>query len=180
MLERLNTPQEAYHFKLGAALTMEKTVIAILESSIDEAQDAHVAITFRTHIDETRGHIKNIEEAFRRLEAEIDDSPCPAIDGLQAEGKANAKKTDNSIVDSVLLQGAVEVEHHEIGVYENLILNAKAMNRQDVAEVLQRNLDNERQTLQTALKLQEQVASVTPKDPVQGAGLIDKVKGAIS
>jgi hypothetical protein len=47
----------------------------------------------------------------------------------------------------VLLQGAAEVEHHEIGVYENLILNARAKGRNDVAEVQQRNLDDETHTL---------------------------------
>jgi ferritin-like metal-binding protein YciE len=180
MFERLNTPQEAYHFKLGAALKMENTVLEILEANIDEAQDQQVAATFRRHLEESQGHVRNIEEAFRLLGVEIDDSPCPAIDGLQAEGKANAKKTDNSIVDLVLLQGAVEVEHHEIGVYENLILNAKAMGRRDVAEVLQRNLENERQTLQAALSLQEQVARDAPKDPVQGTSVTDKVKDAFS
>jgi hypothetical protein len=33
MFERLNTPEEAYNYKLGAALTMENKVIAILEST---------------------------------------------------------------------------------------------------------------------------------------------------
>jgi uncharacterized protein DUF892 len=64
----------------------------------------------------------------------------------------------------------VEVEHYEIGVYTNLILNARARGRQDVADVLQRNLDNEQQTLRTVLSLQEKIATVTPQDPVQGAG----------
>lgn len=180
MFERLNTPQEAFHFKLGAALKMERTVLEILQSSLDEAQDEQVAGVFRTHLEESRGHVRNVEEAFELLGAEIDDSPCPAIDGLQAEGEANAKKTDDSIVDSILLQGAVEVEHHEIGVYQNLILNAKAAGRQDVAEVLHRNLDSEQQALQIALSTQEQVAAVTPKDPVQSTGVMDKVKDAIS
>ena len=31
----------------------------------------------------------------------------------------------DSLVDSMLLQGAVEVEHHEIAVQENLTLNAR-------------------------------------------------------
>jgi ferritin-like metal-binding protein YciE len=180
MFERLNTPQEAYHFKLGAALKMENTVLEILQSSVDESQDAGVTEAFREHLSESRDHVRNLEAAFRALDAEIDDSPCPAIDGLQAEGKANAKKTDHSIVDSVLLQGAVEVEHHEIGVYENLILNAKAMGRQDVADILQRNLDSEQEALRKALALQERVAAVTPKDPVQGDGLADKIRGVVS
>jgi ferritin-like metal-binding protein YciE len=181
MFERLNTPQEAYHYKLGAALKMERTVLEILQSSIDEAQDDEVVGALRDHLGQSGDHVRNLEEAFRALGAEIDDSPCPAIDGLQAEAKANAKKTDASIIDSILLQGAVEVEHHEIGVYENLILNARAMDRDDVAAILQRNLDNEEETLRRVLELQRRVAAVTPKDPVQGGGgIAGKLKSAIS
>jgi hypothetical protein len=33
MSERLNSPQEAYNFKLGAALRMEQTVLEMLETT---------------------------------------------------------------------------------------------------------------------------------------------------
>jgi hypothetical protein len=55
----------------------------------------------------------------------VDDAGARQSTGVQAEGKANAKKTGGSLVDSVLLQRAVEGEHHEIGFCENLILNAR-------------------------------------------------------
>ncbi len=182
MFERLNTPAEAYNYKLGAALKMERTVLAILEANIDEAKEQKVGQLFRQHLDESRSHVTNLEEVFRLMGWEVDDSPCPAIDGLQGEGKANAKKTDDTLVDSVLLQGAVEVEHHEIGVYENLIINARAMGRDDVVTMLQRNLDSEQHALGQAKALQEQIAAVTPKNPAgsDGQSTLDKVKDAIS
>jgi ferritin-like metal-binding protein YciE len=180
MFERLNTPQEAYNYKLGAALTMERTVLQMLDANIKEAQDEQVAALFRHHRGETEGHVRNIEEAFGLFGWEVDDSPCPAIDGLQAEGKANAKKTDDVLVDSVLLQGAVEVEHHEIGVYENLIINARAMGRDDVAGVLQRNLDDETHTLEEAKTAQKRVAAETPQQPADGGGVTDKIKSALT
>jgi ferritin-like metal-binding protein YciE len=166
MFERLNTPQEAYNFKLGAALKMEQTVLDMLEKNAGEAQDAKVAEAFRHHHAETQEHVRNLEEAFRLFGWDVDTSPCPAIEGLEKEGKANAKKADDALVDSVLLQGAVEVEHHEIGVYENLIINAEAMGRDDVVAVLRRNLEVEQHTLDEVKQLQRQVAAVTPKQPV--------------
>ena len=163
MFERLNTPQEAYNYKLGAALKMEQTVLEMLEKNADEAQDEKVAAAFRHHYSETEEHVRNVEEAFRLFEWDVDTSPCPAIEGLDKEGKANAKKTDDALVDSVLLQGAVEVAHHEIGVYENLIIDAQAMGRDDVAAVLKRNLEVEQHTLDEVKELQRQVAAATPK-----------------
>jgi ferritin-like metal-binding protein YciE len=182
MFERLNTPQEAYNYKLGAALTMEQTVLKILQSSIGEAKDERVAGLLRHHLEETEGHVRNLQEVFGLMGWEVDDSPCPAIDGIQAEAKANAKKTHDALVDAVLLQGSVEVEHHEIAVYENLIINARAMGRDDVVNLLQRNLESELHTLEEVKRLEEQVAAVTPKHPAGGGedGVMDKVKGAIS
>jgi ferritin-like metal-binding protein YciE len=165
MFERLNTPQEAYNFKLGATLKMEQKVLDILEANIEEAKDEGVRQLFADHLSESRRHVSNVERVFELFGWEVDDSPCPAIEGLEKEGKANAKKTDDALVDSILLQGAVEVEHHEIGVYENLIINAQAMGRDDVVAVLQQNLDDELAALEKAKTKQAQVAAVTPKQP---------------
>ena len=163
MFERFNTPPEAYEFKLGGTLKMEKKVLEILEASIEAAQDVKVKELLRTHQTESQDHVRNVEEVFGLFGWAIDDSPSPAIDGLEKEGAAMIKKTDDSLVDSVILQGAVEVEHHEIGVYENLIINANAMDRQDVVAVLQRNIESEQSALEKVKALQAEVAAVTPK-----------------
>ena len=89
----------------------------------------------------------------------------PAIDGLQAEAKANAKKTGDSLVDSVLLQGAVEVEHHEIGVYENLIIGAESMGRQDAVTVLRRNITSEQDALEKVKSLAAELAAAPAGHP---------------
>ena len=162
MFERLNTPQEAYNYKLGAALKMEQTVLDMLDKNAEEAHDEHVKQLFRHHQDETRQQIANIEQAFRTFGWDVDTSPCPAIEGLEKEGRANARKTDDALVDDVLLQGAAEVEHHEIGVYENLIIHAQAMGRADVVRLLTQNLEQERHTLTEVLQAEQQLASAAP------------------
>jgi ferritin-like metal-binding protein YciE len=165
MFERLNTPQEALNFKLGATLKMEKTVLEILDDSIESAQDDRVKDLLRSHRSESERHVANVEAAFGLLDWEVDDSPCPAIEGLQKEGKAMVKKTDDSLVDSVILQAALEVEHHELGVYENLIINVKGIDRDrdDVARLLHQNFESEQEALDKVRALQAEVAGVTPK-----------------
>lgn len=158
MFERLNTPEEAYNYKLGATLKMEQKVLDILEDSIDHAQSEKVKDLLRTHHAESEQHVANVEEAFRLLGWEVEDSPCPAIEGLEKEAQANVKKTDDGIVDLVILQGAVEVEHHEIGVYENLIINATALGRDDVVTTLRRNIESEQSALEKVKSLQSELA----------------------
>ncbi|HET8754636.1 MAG TPA: DUF892 family protein [Solirubrobacteraceae bacterium] len=164
MFERLNTPEEAFNYKLGAALKMEHTVLEkILEDSIDEAQDDKHKQLFRHHAEETRQQIRNLEQVFAAFGWDVDDSPCPAIEALHKEAKTNIKKTDEAIVDSIILAGTLEVEHHEIAVYEGLIINARAMGRDDVVRLLEQNLEQEQHTLQEAKTALEQVAAAAPQ-----------------
>ena len=148
MFERLNTPQELFHYKLGAALKMENTVLEMLGDLEEASQRDQLKEQFRHHAEETRQQIHNIEEAFQALGDEPDDSPCPAIEGIEKEGKANIKKADDSLVDAVILSGAAETEHHEIAVYEGLITEAQAMGKHDIVNLLERNLEQEQHTLQ--------------------------------
>ncbi len=147
MFERLNTPEEIFNFKLGAALKMENTVLAMLGDLADNAQRDELKQMFRHHAQETRQHISNIERSFELLGEEADDSPCPAIEGLEKEGKATIKKTDDTVVDAVIIAGASETEHHEIAVYETLVTNAQARGASEVAQLLQQNLEQEQHTL---------------------------------
>jgi ferritin-like metal-binding protein YciE len=82
-----------------------------LEDAIENAQDEQVRGQFRHHQEETKGHFANGERVFELFGWDVDDSPCPAIEALHKEAKANVKKTDDAIVDSILLGAATEVEH---------------------------------------------------------------------
>jgi ferritin-like metal-binding protein YciE len=164
MFERLNTPQEAFNYQLGAALKMEHTVLdKILADNIEETQDEAIRALFRHHQDETRQQIANLERAFAAFDWEVDDSPCPTIEAIHKEGKSNVKKTDDSIVDSIILAGAAETEHHEIAVYESLITNARALGRDDVVTLLQQNLEQEQHTLDEVKRSAAQVAAGTAR-----------------
>ena len=161
MFEKLETPNDVFTYKLGAALTMEQTVLEMLGKLEEEAQRADLKALFHHHADETRTQVQNLEQAFRTLGEEPDDKPCPAIEGIEKEGKANIKKTDDRLVDSVIAAGAIETEHHEIAVYEALIAHAEAMGRSEVVELLRQNLEQEQHTLEEVRQHGERFARET-------------------
>jgi ferritin-like metal-binding protein YciE len=147
MFEKLETPKELFTYKLGSALTMEQTVLDMLGDLEQQAQSPQLKQQFHHHADETRQQIRNIQDAFAALGSEPDDKPCPTIEAIEKEGKANIKKTDDRLVDDTILSGAMETEHHEIAVYEGLITHAEAMGQQQVATLLRQNLEQEQHTL---------------------------------
>jgi ferritin-like metal-binding protein YciE len=154
----LETPQQLYIHKLGAALTMEKTILEMLPQLEEHANDPQLQESLRKHYEETQQHVANLEQAFDALGADIEDSPCPAIEGLEKEGQSMLKMVDDSLNDQVIISGVCETEHHEIAVYEGLIVNAEAMGEQQVVQLLQQNLDNEQATLQKAQQMGQTMA----------------------
>lgn len=154
----IETAQELYIHKLGAALKMENTILEMLPELEEHAQDSQLKQALRRHHQETQRHVVNIENAFRALGAEVEESACPAIDGLEKEGESNLKMVEDSLSDHVIIAGVCETEHHEIAVYEGLITNAQAMGQQDVVSLLQENLESEQATLQEAKQMAQQLA----------------------
>jgi ferritin-like metal-binding protein YciE len=150
MFERFNTPEELFSFKLGSALTMEQKLVGVLGDLEASAQRDDIKRAFRDHREETRQHVANLEQCFTLLGEEVDDSPCPVIEAMAKEGTATIKKSDDSLVDAVVLSAATESEHYEIAVYETLITNADARGAADVAALLRQNLEQEKRALHVA------------------------------
>jgi ferritin-like metal-binding protein YciE len=158
MFEKLNTPEEIFSWKLGAALSMENTVLDSLQDMQKETNRDEIRALLSQHEDETRQHIANLERSFELLGEDVDDSPCPAMQGIAKEGKATLKKIDDSIIDAGILSGAIETEHHEIAVYEILVTNAEARGATEVAALMRENLESEQRTLDTVKTLAERIA----------------------
>ena len=158
MFDTIETPRQLFTHKLGAALTMERTVLDMLGQLQEAAQGQELKQQLNHHADETRQQIANIEQAFAALGAEVDDKPCPAIEGIEKEGQQMIKMTDERLLDAVILSAAAATEHHEIAVYEGLITKAEAMGEQDVVALLQENLEQEQHTLEEVKKAAQQEA----------------------
>ncbi len=150
MFEHLNTPEEIFSFKLGSALTMEQKLVETLEELEQDTHRDDIKSALRQHREQTRQHVTNIEQCFKLLGEDVDDSPCPVIDAMAKDAKATIKKTDDSLVDVVVLAAATESEHYEIAVYESLITNAEARGASEVVALLRQNLDQEKHALETA------------------------------
>jgi ferritin-like metal-binding protein YciE len=161
VFDKLNTPREAFTFKLGSALKMENKVLDMLGDLEGEAHHDELKQQFRHHADETRQHVRNVEQAFQLLGEEPDDKANLVIEAIDKEGKANIKMADDAIVDNVILAGAEATEHHEIATYEWLIANAQALGHKDVIPLLQQNLESEQHTLDEVRQSAQRLARET-------------------
>jgi ferritin-like metal-binding protein YciE len=157
----IESPQELFVHKLGAALTMEETILEMLEKLQEEANDAALRRSLQQHHRETQGHVENLNQVFTALGKKPEEQPCPAIEGLKKDADQLLDKVDDSLVDSVILSGVIETEHYEIGVYDGLIIQAEQMGDDDVIGLLNENVEQEEATLKKAISAAEQFAKET-------------------
>jgi ferritin-like metal-binding protein YciE len=146
-MAKIESPRELFVHKLGSALTMENEILDMLEELGEKAHDQSLKQLLSHHRQETQQQVRNLERAFEALGEEPKGQACPAIEGLEKEGKQNLKQVDDSLVDHVILSAAPATEHHEIAVYTGLITKAEAMGEDDVANLLRENLEQEEHTL---------------------------------
>lgn len=156
--ENIETRRDLFVYKLGAALTMEKTILDMLPQLEEHAQHERLRAGLEHHRTETERHVKNIESVFQALGEDADDSPCPAIEGLEKEGQANLKLVDDSLNDAVILSGVTETEHHEIAAYEGLITAARGLGETEAVALLEQNLSDEQAMLQRGKEMSMQLA----------------------
>ena len=125
----------------------EHQIEKALPDMIEKASDAELKKGFRTHLKQTKGQIKRLDQAFKKLKQKPKGTKCPAIDGIIEEANEIAGEVDDKVVlNAALIAAAQAVEHYEITRYGTLVAWAKLLGRGDVARLLGANLKEEKAT----------------------------------
>ncbi len=150
MSTKMSEPRELFLHELGDVLYAERTLVKILPKLQEEASDEELALGFEEHLDETRQHVKNVEQAFEKLGEKPRAEKCPGIEGLKQEhDDFVAKESPSQDVHDLFLSGAgARTEHYEIAAYEGLVTMAEAMGEAEVVELLTDNLEQEMTALE--------------------------------
>jgi ferritin-like metal-binding protein YciE len=123
----------------------EQQIVKALPTMIQKASDPTLKEGFRAHLEETRNHVKRVEEVFRMHGLDAKGIDCPAIDGILEEADDIVGEADNAqVLDAALIAAAQAVEHYEMARYGSLVAWAKQLGRNDCAEILSKNLEEEK------------------------------------
>ncbi|BCH05521.1 YciE/YciF family protein (plasmid) [Mesorhizobium sp. 131-2-5] len=134
----------------------EKKILKALPKMARGAEDQQVTAAFEKHLAETEGQVERLEEVFEILGTAARGKTCPAIDGILEEGSEILEDYKGSVsLDAGLVGAAQAVEHYEIARYGTLIAWATSLGRDDVAELLNANLEEEKATDEALTSLGE-------------------------
>lgn len=145
--EDIETMEHLFVHSLQDIYYAEHRIEKALPDMIEKATDAELKRGFAMHLRQTKGHIKRLDQAFKKMKRTPQGAKCPAIDGILEEASEIAGDVgDKVVLNAALIAAAQAVEHYEIARYGTLTAWAKLLGHNDVAKLLFANLKEEKAT----------------------------------
>lgn len=126
----------------------EKHLTKALPKMQKAATSEELQEAFETHLEQTKEQVTRLEEVFELLEEKAQGKKCDAMEGLVSEAESIIDDTDEGTAtrDVGLILAAQKVEHYEIAAYGGLAQVAKTLGRDDIAQILEITLAEEKET----------------------------------
>ena len=165
-MPEITTPRELFLHELGDILYVERQLAnATLPRLIDEVSDDEFRNGLESHLEQTRGHVANVEQVFKLLGEEPKVETCVGFDGLKKEHDQLVEESSSSLIDIVDVGAAARTENYEIAAYEGLRRMAKAMGEDKAVDLLDENLKQEKETLREVEKIATRLSNESAKQP---------------
>jgi len=163
-MPEITTPRDLFLHELGDILYVEqKLTEEVLPKLIQEVRDSDFRKGLERHLDQTRGHITNLEQIFDSMGEQSETEKCLGFEGLKAEHDEMTSEVSESLIDLVDAGAAARTEHYEIAAYNGLIEMARALGESEAVGLLEENLKEEREALRevesVAKKLRDETKS---------------------
>jgi ferritin-like metal-binding protein YciE len=133
----------------------EKHLTKALPKMKKAATSEELAAAFEDHLSVTEGHIERVEKVFELLDMAARAKKCEAMDGLvkEAQNVMEEMPKGSAVIDAALIISGQKVEHYEIAAYGSLVQLAKTMGENEIADLLQQTLDEEKEADQLLTEL---------------------------
>ena len=146
----LDELKDIYSAEKQAIRAYPKLTKAITTAELKEA--------FQTHLEETKGQVERLDRIFEILEKRAGGKTCAAMKGLVEEGSEVLEEIEKGpILDAALIASAQRMEHYEIAAYGTVAALAKAMGQDEIAQLLEETLQEEKNTDQKLTGISEGV-----------------------
>jgi len=156
---QVETARDLLVEQLGKLLTIEETLVKlVLPELLQELKDDELKQVVQEHLEQTRGHVGNVKEAFLALGEMPAGKPALGLDGLRTEHKSTAPQVVPGARPAVHVAAAMGTEHYEINAYEAAIRLADALGAEDVGGLLRANLEQEAAALEKLGKQADRLA----------------------
>jgi ferritin-like metal-binding protein YciE len=159
---KLNTLKTLYIDELRDLYNAEGQLLKALPKMAKGASSEELKDAFEKHLEQTKSHVKRLEEVFEEIGENPKGKTCRAMKGLIEEGSEILEEDgEESVIDAGIIVAAQKVEHYEIASYGSVRTFAHLLGQNKAAELLQTTLDEESETNELLNRLAE--STVNPE-----------------
>jgi ferritin-like metal-binding protein YciE len=146
----VSNPRDLFLVELADILFVERMLsFEVLPELLKQVGDPELTGALAEHLEQTKRHVTNVEQAFAAVGAEASSAHSPPFVGLKdqhAELSGGIKAA--SLGDLLHAAAAIHTEHYEIAAYRHLRLLARALRNEEAERLLAENLGDEEQALE--------------------------------
>jgi ferritin-like metal-binding protein YciE len=152
----------------------EKHLVKTLPRMAKAATTPELKKAFTNHLEETKVHVERLEKVFDLLDSKPQAKKCEAMEGITKEGDGIVKETETGTAtrDVGLILAGQKVEHYEISTYGGLTQLARNLGRDDIAEILETTLGEEKSADELLTRIAEKSVNyeAAEEDEEEGEG----------
>jgi ferritin-like metal-binding protein YciE len=139
--------KELYVDELKDIYSAETQLVKALPKMAKAAVSAELREGFEEHLEQTKGHVRRLEQIFEALDEKPTGKHCNGMEGLIEEGDEAAKEDyEGETKDAALIGAAQRVEHYEIAAYGTVRAMAEKLGEDEAVGLLSETLQEEKDT----------------------------------
>ena len=167
---KLNTLADLLLHELKDLYSAENQLVKALPKMAKAATNEELKAGFEEHLEQTKGHVERLEKIAGTLDKKLTGHKCKAMEGLVEEGgELISEDAEDHVRDAGLIGAAQRVEHYEMAGYGTAISLARTLGHDDIADILEQTLEEEKATDAKLTELAEsavnaEAASVESED----------------
>jgi len=148
---------EFFHGEIKDIYWAEKHLLKAIPKMAKAATSSELKEAFNNHLQETKGHVERLEQVFEILGEKPQAKKCDAMEGITKEGDSIVEETETgtSTRDVGLILAGQKVEHYEISTYGGLTQLARNLGHDDIADILETTLNEEKTADETLTAIAE-------------------------
>jgi ferritin-like metal-binding protein YciE len=158
---KLKTLEDLLHQELKDLYSAENQLVKALPKMAKAASNEELKAGFQEHLEQTKGHVERLNEIGEKLGKKLTGHKCKAMEGLVEEGSEMIDEdAEDRVRDAGLIGAAQRVEHYEIAGYGTAIALAGGLGHDDIVEILEQTLKEEKETDAKLTELAESTINV--------------------
>jgi ferritin-like metal-binding protein YciE len=143
---QLGSIDDVFTHELQDLHSAETQLVGALPKMAQAASTDELREAFEHHLEETRGHVRRLDEILGQTGIRAGGETCKGMAGLIQEGEEIVSaQGDPMAKDAALIAAAQRVEHYEIAAYGTARTLAGELGMDDAKDLLDQTLDEEGQ-----------------------------------